>query len=221
MIEFQTHNVKPDCLDKYLSAHQRLCEFIKANENEGLNLHCTCVGNFTVFVGLQDQFIHLWKFRDGFRTLDNEKKSMETNSDYKLLKKDLLPFLNDRHNKYMMKFGYWPDPYMRTDGHIYELRNYHLKPGTMVEWGNYWAKAIRMRDYKDTEGFMGMFSQVGELYNVKHIWCYDSLQDRQKARDVVWQKQQMQWSEIVTHTMPLIRHMDSRIMTPTSYSPTQ
>ena len=109
---------------------------------------------------------------------------------------------------------------MRTSGHIYELRNYHLKPGTMVEWGNYWAKAIRMRDYKDAEGFMGMFSQVGELYNVKHIWCYDSLQDRQKARDVVWQKQQMQWSEIVTHTMPLIRYMDSRIMTPTDYSPT-
>ena len=83
MVEFQTHNVKPDCLDKYLIAHQRLCEFIKDNENEGLNLHCTCVGNFTVFVGLQDQFIHLWKFKDGFKTLDNEKKSMETNSDYK------------------------------------------------------------------------------------------------------------------------------------------
>ena len=78
-----------------------------------------------------------------------------------------------------------------------------------------------MRDYKDTEGFMGMFSQVRELYNVKHFWCYDSLQDRQKARVVVWSKQQMQWSEIVTHTMPLIRQMDSRIMIPTDYSPTK
>ena len=37
----------------------------------------------------------------------------------------------------------------------------------MVEWGNYWAKAIRMRDYKNTEAFAGMFSQIGELYNVK------------------------------------------------------
>ena len=91
----------------------------------------------------------------------------------------------------------------------------------MVEWDNYWVKAICMRDYKDTKDFMGMFSQVGELYNVKHIWCYDSLQDRQKARDVDWSKQQMQWSEIVTHTMPLIRQMDSRIMIPTDYSPTK
>jgi hypothetical protein len=44
--------------------------------------------------------------------------------------------------------------------HLYELRSYHLKPGTMVEWGNYWAKAIRLRDYKHTEAFLGTFSQV-------------------------------------------------------------
>ncbi len=36
-----------------------------------------------------------------------------------------------------------------------------------MEWGNYWAKAIRLRDYKHTEAFAGMFSQIGELYNVK------------------------------------------------------
>ncbi len=44
-----------------------------------------------------------------------------------------------------------------------------LLVGTMVEWGNYWAKAIRMRDYKQTEAYAGMFSQIGELYNVK-VW---------------------------------------------------
>ena len=38
-------------IDKYMVAHERLCEYIKANENEGLNLHCQCYGNFTVFVG--------------------------------------------------------------------------------------------------------------------------------------------------------------------------
>ena len=43
----------------------------------------------------------------------------------------------------------------------------------MIEWGNYWARAIQMRDYKNQEAFLGMFTQVGELYHVKHIWCYD------------------------------------------------
>ena len=50
---------------------------------------------------------------------------------------------------------------------MYELRSYHLKPGTMVEWSNYWAKAIKLRDYQHTEAYMGLFSQIGELYNVK------------------------------------------------------
>ena len=83
MIELQTHNVKPDCLDKYMVAHKRLCDYIAANENEGLNLHCQCYGNFTVFVGDQDQFVHIWKFKDGYSTLDNEKLAMESNSEYK------------------------------------------------------------------------------------------------------------------------------------------
>ena len=55
----------------------------------------------------------------------------------------------------------------RNPSHIYELRSYHLKPGTMVEWGNYWSKAIKLRDYQHTEAYMGCFSQIGELYNVK------------------------------------------------------
>ena len=58
---------------------------------------------------------------------------------------------------------------VREGSHVYELRSYHLKPGTMVEWGNYWAKAIKLRDYQHTEAYMGLFSQIGELYNVKVI----------------------------------------------------
>ena len=57
--------------------------------------------------------------------------------------------------------------YYRNPSHIYELRSYHLRPGTMVEWGNYWARAIKLRDYQHSEAYMGLFSQIGELYNVK------------------------------------------------------
>lgn len=65
-------------------------------------------------------------------------------------------------------FSYWPVVSLRQpmpDGHrhLYELRSYHLKPGTMVEWGNYWSKAIRLRHYKNTEAFMGTFSQGPKL----------------------------------------------------------
>ncbi len=63
-----------------------------------------------------------------------------------------------------MPFSFWPEMHHRSNEHIYELRSYHLKPGTMVEWGNYWARAIRMRDYNHSTAYMGMFSQVRGLH---------------------------------------------------------
>jgi len=135
--------------------------------------------------------------------------------------KDLRPLLRARESELYLQFSFWPEVELRNASHIYELRSYHLKPGTMMEWGNYWAKAIKLRDYQHTEAYLGLFSQIGELYNVKHVWCYESLEARQQAREVVWQHTQDQWQEIVARTVPLIRRMSSRVLTPLPVSPTQ
>ena len=83
---------------------------------------------------------------------------------YQKLRQEIVPLLRSRHSQYLMPFSFWPEVYMRQQQHIYELRSYHLKPGTMVEWGNYWARAIRMRDKKDhPTAFMGTFSQVRRI----------------------------------------------------------
>jgi len=216
--ELATHNVKPDCLDKYLKTTENLIGFV--NENSAV-LHGECLGNFQVLVGDQDQFIHLWRYEGGYHSIDQNLKFLSENKDYAAIQKDLLPLLRSRHSQHLLKFSYWPDIEVRKPSNIYELRSYHLKPGTMVEWGNYWAKAIRLRDYKHTEAYAGMFSQIGELYNVKHIWCYGSLEERKEAREVVWQHQQSQWQDIVANTVPLIRNMTSRIMIPLNISPTK
>ncbi len=62
---------------------------------------------------------------------------------------------------------------------------------------------------------------MGALYNVKHIWCYDNLEERRKGREMVWQREQERWEDVVAGTMPLVRRMSSRIMIPTPYSPTK
>ena len=43
IIELQTHNVKPDSLERYLDAHKNLVDYINA-QKEGL--HCEALGNF-------------------------------------------------------------------------------------------------------------------------------------------------------------------------------
>jgi hypothetical protein len=62
-----------------------------------------------------------------------------------------------------------------------------------------------------------MFTQVGPLYNVHHIWAYKSLQHRKESREKMWSKPG--WDECVAYTVPLIRRMESKIMMPLSFSP--
>jgi hypothetical protein len=47
--------------------------------------------------------------------------------------------------------------------------------GTILEWGNHWARGIHYRN-QDNCAAAGFFSQVGQLYNVNHLWAYKDLQ---------------------------------------------
>ncbi|XP_018596007.1 protein NipSnap homolog 1 isoform X4 [Scleropages formosus] len=61
------------------------------------------------------------------------------------------------------------------------------KPGTMIEWGNHWARAIKHRQ-ENQEAVGGFFTQIGELYVVHHLWAYKDLQSREETRNFAWQK---------------------------------
>ena len=90
-----------------------------------------------------------------------------------------------RHLQYLLAFSYWPVSEPRGKSHIYELRSYRLKPGTMIEWGNNWARAINFRK-TNNEAYAGFFSQIGRLYNVHHFWCYENYQQRKETREFAW-----------------------------------
>ncbi|XP_030217530.1 protein NipSnap homolog 2 isoform X2 [Gadus morhua] len=90
------------------------------------------------------------------------------------------------------------------------------QPGTMIEWGNYWARAIEFRQ-QNSEAVGGFFSQIGDLYMVHHLWAYKDLQSREDTRNAAWQHDG--WDEVVYYTVPLIQHMESRIMIPMNGSP--
>ncbi|KAA8578530.1 hypothetical protein FQN60_007890 [Etheostoma spectabile] len=53
--------------------------------------------------------------------------------------------LLSRRNQLLLEFSFWNEPVPRPGPNIYELRSYQLRPGTMIEWGNYWARAIEFR----------------------------------------------------------------------------
>lgn len=96
--------------------------------------------------------------------------------------------------EFCFRFEGIPQPRSRSDDqanpNIYEMRSYWLKPGTLIEWGNLWHKGVQHRpDAK----VLGVFSQIGELYNVHHMWSYKNFQHRKQMRTNAWAKPG--WSE--------------------------
>ncbi|NXR35505.1 NIPS1 protein, partial [Zosterops hypoxanthus] len=162
--------------------------------------------------------------------------------EYLDFRKERSRMLLSRRNQLLLEFSFWNEPRPRQGPNIYELRSYKLKPGTMIEWGNNWARAIKYRQ-ENQEAVGGFFSQIGELYVVHHLWgkgchpggtpslggsgcqscplptAYRDLQSREETRNAAWRKRG--WDENVYYTVPLIRTMESRIMIPLKISPLQ
>jgi len=211
--ELQTHNIRPGTADQYLKNYENYVKEVEGNPA----LHMELCGSWSVAVGDQDQCVHLWRYDNGYHGIDEARTIMDTTQSLQTLSKERLPLLRSRHNQFLLSFSFWPVVNKREGPNIYEIRSYFLKPGTMIEWGNNWARAITFRQ-SHNEAFGGFFSQVGRLYNVHHIWCYKSLARRKENREEAWQRPG--WDSVVSYTVPLIDKYHCKIMHSNSFSPT-
>uniref|UniRef100_A0A672R3X2 Nipsnap homolog 2 n=1 Tax=Sinocyclocheilus grahami TaxID=75366 RepID=A0A672R3X2_SINGR len=182
------------------------------------NYPCELVGTWNTWYGEQDQAVHLWRYRGGYPALTEVMNKLKNNKDFLEYRKERGKMLLSRRNQLLLEFSFWNEPVPRDGPNIYELRSYQLRPGTMIEWGNYWARAISYRQH-NREAVGGFFSQIGDLYMVHHLWAYKDLQSREDTRNAAWQHEG--WDEVVYYTVPLIQHMESRIMIPLKASPLQ
>ncbi|KAM6377423.1 protein NipSnap homolog 1 isoform 2-T2 [Pluvialis apricaria] len=214
LYKIQFHNVKPECLDAYNS----LTEEVLPKLHSDADYPCDLVGNWNTWYGEQDQAVHLWRFSGGYPALMECMNKLKQNKEYLDFRKERSRMLLSRRNQLLLEFSFWNEPLPRQGPNIYELRTYKLKPGTMIEWGNNWARAIKYRQ-ENQEAVGGFFSQIGELYVVHHLWAYKDLQSREETRNAAWRKRG--WDENVYYTVPLIRTMESRIMIPLKISPLQ
>ncbi|XP_042193684.1 protein NipSnap homolog 1 [Callorhinchus milii] len=214
LYKMQFHNVKPECMDAY----NGLSEQILQNLHNDPDYPCEIVGSWNTWYGEQDQTVHLWRFSGGYAALTDVMEKLKQNKEYLEFRRERSKMLVSRKNEILLEFSFWNEPLPRAGPNIYELRTYYLKPGTMIEWGNNWARAIRFRQ-ENNEAVGGFFSQIGNLYVVHHLWAYRDLQSRDETRNSAWQKSG--WDECVYYTVPLIRYMESRIMIPLKISPLQ
>ncbi|XP_012888631.1 PREDICTED: protein NipSnap homolog 2 [Dipodomys ordii] len=214
LYKLQFHNVKPECLDAY----NKICQEVLPKIHEDKHYPCTLVGTWNTWYGEQDQAVHLWRYEGGYPALTEVMSKLRENQEFVRFRKARSDMLLSRKNQLLLEFSFWNEPVPRAGPNIYELRSYQLRPGTMIEWGNYWARAIRFRQ-DSNEAVGGFFSQIGQLYMVHHLWAYKDLQTREDIRNAAWHKHG--WEELVYYTVPLIQEMESRIMIPLKTSPLQ
>ncbi|CAL8096703.1 unnamed protein product [Calicophoron daubneyi] len=215
IFELQTHRVKPKYLADYL---KYLEEFSKAFSGlaSQARIQSRLLGSWTCEIGEQNTAYHLWEFPDGYPCFAKCQTMLADNETLLAFKQKRDRMLSSFQNQLCLPFSFWPNPEPRTEGkNVYELRSYTLKPGTMIEWGNHWIRGLRLRS-RNQEAVAGLFSHIGEMHVVHHLWAYTSLEARSKSRDQTWQVNG--WNECVMNTVPLIRHMTSSILRPTSTS---
>jgi len=215
VFEVQHHTVKPSAMNEYESIY---CDYTSQLLDKYSSTGLVHTGSWKVHIGnVQNQYIHIWMYQS-FPHLDTFIDSSKLNINDNKLNEHLI----ERSNQICLSFSYFgtPKPRPRSadqlEPSIYEMRSYWLKPGTLIEWGNLWHKGVQ---YRPDAKVLGVFSQIGQLYNVHHMWSYKNFQHRKQMRTDAWTKPG--WSENVEYTVPLIRKMESKILVPLKNSPMQ
>ncbi|CAD5112386.1 DgyrCDS1607 [Dimorphilus gyrociliatus] len=194
--ELQFHQVKPEFMVEYLKEFENFVS-ITTEKKTGAEL----VGSWTVEIGDQDEAVHLWKYPGGYEVLNEATEVYRTDPQLEKFRLNRNKMLRSRKNQILLAFSFWGEPKQRpAEKNIYELRSYVLKPGTMIEWGNNWARGLRARKMYN-EAVAGLFTHIGDLYTIHHMWAYDNLHERKRVREAAWRRPG--WDDCVAYTGPI------------------
>ncbi|KAJ2921022.1 hypothetical protein H1R20_g16073, partial [Candolleomyces eurysporus] len=192
---FETHRVKPHLIDEYKKAAERFYTGIKDDPELKVKL----TGSWETLVGEQDTFLHILEY-ENYAGYDKTTRLIKESKDYSEAYKAMLPFVNTRNSQLNQEFAFFPTAPPHTEGGLFELRTYQLKPGTLLEWETAWRRGIEARrQFVAPVG--AWFSQIGRLHQTHHLWQYPDLQARKDLRQKAWQLDG--WAETVTKFSPL------------------
>ena len=130
------------------------------------------VGSWSFIYGdRQYSAMHMFKYEKGWDDVDKTRKAIRSDKEFQDAYRDCISLMHDQRNEFIKDFAFWPRPEARKGDHIYDVRTYFLKAGSMYDWGNYWARGIKIRSQIRSDiPWGGFFSQLGHLNVVHHLW---------------------------------------------------
>ncbi len=206
--ELRTYTFHPGKINTYLDIAKNVGRPARG-QNYGINC-----GYWTSEFGSLNQIWHLWQYesyeqRASLR--DELSKNVKWTTEYvpnirPLIARQDIRFLNP-------VCGVTPPA---QEGGFYELRMYRFNPGRAAGWAQAYKDIMPVREkYSKNVGvWTGEAPQPNE---VLHMWNYQSLAARAKARGDLFKDPQ--WLEFIAKGAGAIVEMNNVMLIPTDYSP--
>ena len=103
---------------------------------------------------------------------------------------------------------------------IVDHRTYELQPGRLREFLALYEKEGLPAQMKHLGNLVGYFTtEVGNVNEIVHIWGYEDLADRTKPRPAM--AADPAWQAYLQKSREFMKHMNNKILVPTSFSPTK
>jgi hypothetical protein len=103
---------------------------------------------------------------------------------------------------------------------IIDHRTYELQPGRLRDFLALYEKEGLPVQKKHLGNLVGFFTtEVGNVNEIVHIWAYEDLADRAKRRAAM--AADPAWQAYLQKSREYMKHMNNKILVPTSFSPTK
>ena len=206
--ELRTYTLVPGSQAQYLKLNAEVGRPTRGDK------YGTLEGAWTTEFGTLNQYVHLWSYPDLVER-DRLRGELAKNEAWsKGYVTQIRPFILAQENKVLSTVLPLQPP-MGT-GHIYELRWYRTHTGRAAEWLGHFKAIMPTREkYSKRVGLWQ--TEMGQLNEVVHLWAYPDLNERAAVRAKL--TQDPEWQAFLAKATPLLAHMQSVILNPTTVSP--
>jgi hypothetical protein len=206
--ELRTYTLVPGSQPQYLKLNAEVGRPTRGDKYGKLE------GAWTTEFGTLNQYVHLWSYPDLVER-DRLRGELAKNEAWsKGYVTQIRPFILAQENKILSTVLPLQPP--MGAGHIYELRWYRTHTGKAGEWLSHFKAIMPTRErYSRRVGLWQ--TEMGQLNEVVHLWAYPDLNERASVRAKLGQDPE--WQAFLGKAVPLLAHMQSVILNPTTVSP--
>ena len=206
--ELRTYTLVPGSQPQYLKLNAEVGRPTRGDKYGKLE------GAWTTEFGTLNQYVHLWSYPDLVER-DRLRGELAKNEAWsKGYVTQIRPFILAQENKVLS--AVLPLQAPMGGSHIYELRWYRTHTGRAGEWLGHFKAIMPTREkYSKRVGLWQ--TEMGQLNEVVHLWAYPDLNERASVRAKL--AQDPEWQAFLGKAVPLLAHMQSVILTPTTVSP--